>query len=262
MKGVCELRGRRSATWAGRRESVRKTKQEGKTLKSRATGAGVETDTRLAARLAARRRAIPTTRAICDASTVRRRRRYGHAAAVSGRSIQTAFLKTPRSCASEARVRASDDAPQRDHSVEDCARHARHRYRAHAAHSTTRAPASVSPPPSPARARARARTHRSHDALLRRRNRASRALATCEVTPGIARAVGTCAYLSWTWCLLCCLDSALLCAVEKGCRCAGASVKKSISRKRHSFFVSRVRGSPRIQELLDHRLLGPIFAYG
>ena len=46
--------------------------------------------------------------------------------------------------------------------------------------------------------------------------------------PDIARAVGTCAHLSWTWCLLCCLDSALLRAVEKGDSGACAPLKSHL----------------------------------
>ena len=57
---------------------------------------------------------------------------------------------------------------------------------------------------------------------------ASRALATRDVMPDIARAVGTCAHLSWTWCLLCCLDSALLRAVEKGDSGACAPLKSHL----------------------------------
>ena len=127
----------------------------------------------IAVRLANERRAagrIPSRRATRLASRGRRRRRDVHTAAVSGRSIETAFLKTPRSRASQARVRARGDARERTRDVEDCYRRAWHRYRAHAAQSTTRAPPSVSPPPSPARVRAPAR-NRSHDARRRRRNR-------------------------------------------------------------------------------------------
>lgn len=211
-------------------------------------------------RFAGRIAAVRATRLV---SRGRRRRRRWHAAAVSGARSRPAFLKTPRSRASHARDRARGDALERARGVVDGARRAWHRYRAYAAPSTTRAPPSVSPPPSPARVRASARTHRSRDARRRRRNPASRARATRDATPGIARAVGTCAHLSWTWCLLCCVDSALLCAVEKGEGDAGAPVK-STSKAAPSFSAFLLvpeSESLKILESLDPRIRGVLEAH-
>ena len=197
----------------------------GKTLESRATGAGVETAARLAARLAAQYRADPghardPPRAHGSSPPPVLARGGDIRALDRGRvSENPAFVHAHRRRASaRAATRSRGAVASR---------------RARGVHGTDIEHTPLQPRlerrhqsplrPSPARVRAIARTHRSHagDAGTA----ASRALATRDVTPGIPRAVGTCAHLSWTWFLLCCVDSALLCAVEKGNIAAGASLK-------------------------------------